>query len=97
MKKHESVTRGLLEIGACWATSTQRYICADHNCCQRFNQVQRPLYHVNPDASRPEQLAIRCFHNLDEIAAYIKAIQECRADPERAFEIMDRYEESRAI
>jgi hypothetical protein len=92
MKKHEQITKGLAEIGAAWATSTQRYICADHNCCEQYGG-RKAAYHVHPDASFTEVSAIRKFYNLDEIAAYIKAQKECKTDPEHAFEIMDDFEE----
>jgi hypothetical protein len=92
MKKHEQITKGLIEIGACWATSTQRYICARHECCQMADG-DKAAYHVQPDASMPWEASIRKFYNLDEITAYIKAQKECKTDPEHAFEIMDDFEE----
>jgi hypothetical protein len=69
MKKHEQITRGLAEIGAAFAETSDRYFCSDAQCpCQESN---RRMYHVQPDTRAPYHADVKAFANLGEIEDYI--------------------------
>lgn len=90
--KKQRITRGLAEIGAAFASRTDRYICCEHACCG--GRTQR-AYHVHPDRARPETGAIRKFYNLDEIARYIEARKSANnaGSYDEAAECMAEFEE----
>lgn len=83
------VTNQLLEIGACWAISKRKF---------RDNRFSPPRYHIHPDASQPEEGAIRTFDTLDQILEYCKARQQAALaysldQPESALQIMEDFED----
>jgi hypothetical protein len=83
-----SIKSGLDEIGACFATSTSKFICANHNCCQPLDG-DKSAYHIHPDSSNPRQDDIKRFESLAELASWIEMCKAARAAPsqEAAHEI----------
>jgi len=67
MASKKKVTIGLGEIGASWATRSDKFVSPDDG----FGA--KPTYHVHPDVSRPEQSAVLNFRTLKEIEGYIEA------------------------
>ena len=84
---HTQVTRGLVEVGACWATSDKKFIGANDGFDAKAS------YHVHPDATMPRQDDICTFSNLNEIADFIHAKKAVKAakTPEGAEAIWQRY------
>ena len=95
MTKKEKITKGLIEIGACFASSKDRFVCTRHDCyCKRVEPIAgNKCYHIHPDASHPYEMDIVAFNSLDEIAAYVAARKEANAqnDASKSFEIMECY------
>ena len=92
--KKDRVTKGLLEIGACWAVRSDRY-CGANDPLEAQIAGER-TYHIHPDASYPHQDDILMFRNLDEILGYIKAAKASNAaeDDSAAEEIMQDFWDS---
>ncbi len=83
----EQITKGLLEIGACWCVSDKKYQGTG------FNDV-RPMWHVHPDSSYPHEANVMRFNNLQEIAGYIdvmKQIERENLDNEQAYDLLQIY------
>jgi len=76
----DSIKKGLGEIGACFATSTSKFICANHNCCQPLDG-DKPAYHIHPDACNPRQDDIKRFESLGELKSWIKMQKAASAAP----------------
>ena len=86
------ITQGLQDIGGAWATSSERYVCTNHNCCQPLDG-DRPAYHIHPNANYPHRDDIKRFGTLVEVAGYIKACKKAQAIMESAEGLStdDRY------
>ena len=84
------ITQGLREIGAAWATQNEKYLCANHNCCQPMDG-DKAAYHIHPNADYPHQDDIKRFSNLVEIAGYIEACKKANEIVESA-EGLDTYD-----
>jgi len=92
MANMNSIKNGLDKIGACFAISTSKFICANHNCCQPLDG-DKPAYHIHPDASRPCQDDIKRFESLTELASWITMCKAARTAPtqEAAHEIYQEW------
>jgi uncharacterized protein (DUF736 family) len=77
MSKKDRITKGLLEVGAAWATRSDRY--TDPNDSMGARMRGEKTYHVHPDRTRPEVTAMLCFRNLDKIAEYIDTRKKVKA------------------
>lgn len=87
LNEGDPITRGLLDIGACWAVSDKKYQGTG------FNDV-RPTYHIHPDSSYPHEANIIRFDSKKEIAGWIKTIkqiQEENLDNEQAYDLLQIF------
>jgi len=88
MANMNSIGSGLDKIGACFAIRSDKFICANHNCCQPLNG-DKPAYHIHPDANSPRQDDIKRFESLTELGSWITMCKAAQAEPnqEKAHEI----------
>jgi hypothetical protein len=90
MTNKKQVTKGLLDIGACWAVSDTKYQGTS------FNDV-RPRWHIHPDCTYPHEANIMSFDTLRDLAGYIiimKKIQKEDLDQEQAYALLQMYWQS---
>lgn len=89
--RKERITNDLLELGACYAVSSEKTILPNDG------YGARPSYHVHPDASYPHQNSIERFDTLADLEEYIevrKRIQAAETEEEQ-WEIGFQYQCSR--
>ena len=68
-KQHDRITQKLGEAGAAWAVQSWKYCGA--NDPYEDQTRGRKTYHINPDASYPNQNHIQRFGSLDEIERWL--------------------------
>lgn len=83
MSNMPSIKEGLAEIGACFAIRSDKFICANHNCCQPL-EGNKPAYHIHPDSNSPRQDDIKRFESQTELESWIKMCKTARAEPDQA-------------
>ena len=86
-KRQARITEGLLEVGACYATSSAKHVSPNDG----FGA--KPSYHIHPDASYPHQDSIETYTSLEELAGYVEARKaaEATSDPAEAYDIMQAF------
>jgi hypothetical protein len=82
-KQHDRITKNLLEIGACWATSSSKFVSDD---------TGKAAYHIHPNANNPHRDDVLRFYSLNEIEGYVNARKEAaEANEIVAYEIMQDF------
>lgn len=71
----QQITKKLRELGAAWATTSDKYLCTDYQCCNHLNG-DKPAYHIHPNSSYPHVNNIFRFTSLREIAEWIREDRE---------------------
>lgn len=66
----DRVSKGLEDIGACWAVRSDKYTSPDDG------YDSKPTWHIHPDASYPHNNSIIRFSSLKEILNWITACKE---------------------
>ena len=81
MANMNSIKNGLDNIGACFAIKTDKFICANHNCCKPLDG-DKPAYHIHPNSNSPRQDDIKRFESLAELESWIKMCKSAQAEPD---------------
>lgn len=83
----EQVSTALKSVGACFATSTAKFVSPDDG----FGA--KPTYHIHPDCSYPHGRDILRFSSIKEIQQYVTARKAAMraTDDEKAFDIMNAF------
>ena len=82
MSNMNGIQKGLGEIGACFAIRSDKFFCANHNCCQPLDG-DKPAYHIHPNSSEPRQDDIKRFESLAELESWIKMCKASQAEPDQ--------------
>lgn len=85
-KQKDKITAGLIEIGACWAATSEKCILPNDG------YDARPSYHIHPDASYPHENDIEKYTSLSQLEGYVDACKRAQnVSDENAWDIMQSF------
>jgi hypothetical protein len=84
----DQMVAALRSVGACFATSTAKYVAANDPA------ESKPAYHIHPNVDFPHELNVERVYSQAQLMDWVRTMKAVKRanDQEKAFELWNAYE-----